>query len=689
VPIPLIRGLAVIRVASFDVFDTLLTRSIGGSRQVFVATGRRLHRAGLVSIEAEAYAAAREQAGWDLTPDNALHPPLDRIAGELAARLGLAQAQSTSLLEAELDTEREVCRAVPGAAARVEKARQDTGRGVAHISDTPLPEAFLRELLVREGLFRDGDRLYTSAGCGASKQEGALFDVVAADLGVVPAEIAHVGDDRWSDLAHARIHGWNAELDTRAHFTAHERRLDQDAVATDGLGPRLAAASRMGRLRALEAEGGDAGLAGIAGGVALPLLAGFGLWVLRQAQLLELDRLYFVARDGEVFREVTRQLAAQAGYGIDCRYLYGSRMAWQLASTGTSAYARHPELWFPDEESAESVSMRALLALVDLSPADAYAVTGLPMFTADRADDRLGADGWAQLQPLLAAGPMVEEIHQRARTRRDLMVRYLDQEEVTAPGRVGLVDVGWTGRAARSLEDVLLDAERPLPAVHLFLGLLGTAPARMGAELHERSQGWLLDEARGRGSRTEAEDPVMLIESFAMGREGHTVGYALEGDRVVPHLVTKDNPAALRWGLEEFRRALAQALEAFLDGPVPDTSIDLRALVWRQILSFWRLPSRAEAEAWGAQPYGEDFGNRATHPLATPVTARRMLTRLGVGSPAWREPTYWLAGTIAVSPQPWRSLLRGAQSGRRLARRLPRIPVRLRGEWAMRRRSGF
>ena len=426
----------MIRVASFDVFDTLLTRSIGGSRQVFVATGRRLHRAGLVSIEAEAYAAAREQAGWDLTPDNALHPPLDRIAGELAARLGLAQAQSTSLLEAELDTEREVCRAVPGAAARVEKARQDTGRGVAHISDTPLPEAFLRELLVREGLFRDGDRLYTSAGCGASKQEGALFDVVAADLGVVPAEIAHVGDDRWSDLAHARIHGWNAELDTRAHFTAHERRLDQDAVATDGLGPRLAAASRMGRLRALEAEGDDDGLAGIAGGVALPLLAGFGLWVLRQAQLLELDRLYFVARDGEVFREVTRQLAAQAGYGIDCRYLYGSRMAWQLASTGTSAYARHPELWFPDEESAESVSMRALLALVDLSPADAYAVTGLPMFTADRADDRLGADGWAQLQPLLAAGPMVEEIHQRARTRRDLMVRYLDQEEVTAPGRV-------------------------------------------------------------------------------------------------------------------------------------------------------------------------------------------------------------------------------------------------------------
>lgn len=674
----------MIRVASFDVFDTVLTRLVGSPGQVFLATGRRLRQAGVVSTDAQAYAAAREDAGRECTPDKGRHPPLQRIAEEVAARIGLPSARATELLAAELDVERELCRAVPGASARVEQSRRDTGRGVVFISDTPLPEPFLVELMVREGLFRDGDRLYTSAALGASKQEGGLFDVVSADLGVSPEEILHTGDDRWSDLAHARLHGWNAALDTRAHLTDHERRLDQAAAATDGLGPRLAAASRMGRLHAVD-DGVDAGLAAVAAGVALPLLVGFGLWVLRQARLLELDRLFFVARDGEVFLEVTRRLAAQAGDPIDCRYLYGSRMSWQLASAGTSSYDRARDLWLPDEASPESLSPRAALSLVDLSPADALAITGAPMFAAERVDQSLGTDGWARLRELLADAPLAAEIDRRAQRRRDLLVRYLDQEGVTAPGRTGLVDVGWTGRAARSLEDVLADVGRPLPAAHLFLGLRGESPALMGAGLHERSRGWLLDEARGRGVRSDTEDPIMLIESFAMGTEGHTIGYQVEGDGVVPMLAAPANPAALRWGLGDFRRALGWALDAFLDGSPPDASIDLRPLVWRQILTFWRRPTRAEAVVWGAQPYGEDFDNAVSYPLATPVTARRMLTRLGVGRAQWRQPTYWLAGTIAVSPQPWRSLLRALQTCQQVLVRLPRVSVRLRGELAMRR----
>lgn len=672
------------RVASFDVFDTVLTRLVGSPGQVFVATGRRLRQAGALSVDPLAYAAAREEAARDLTPDVGRHPPLHRIAGEVAARLGLPDVLSEELLAAELEVEREVCRAVPGASARVQQTRRDTGRGVVFISDTPLPQPFVVELLIREGLFQDGDRLYTSAALGASKQEGRLFDIVRAELGVPAAQLAHVGDDRWSDLAHARLHGWNAVLDTRAHFTERELRLDQEGVATEGLGPRLAAASRIGRLQAAD-EGLDASIAAIAGAVALPLLVGFGLWVLRQARLLELSRLFFVARDGEVFREVTRRLAAQAGDPIECRYLYGSRRSWQLASTGTSTYDRTREMWLPDEASAESLSTRAALSLVDLSPADALAITGLPVFAPDRAEENLGADGWARLRTLMAADPLAAEIDRRARGRREVMVRYLDQEEVTAPGRVGLVDVGWTGRAARSLEEVLADAGRPLPAAHLFLGLRGSAPAVMGPDLHGRSRGWLLDEARGRGVRTDAEDPVMLIESFAMGTEGHTIGYGVQDDALVPLMVEPRNAAALQWGLADFRQALALALDAFLDGPTPDASIDLRPLVWRQLLNFWRRPTRDEAVAWGSQPYGEDFNNALTYPLATAVTARRMLTRLGIGRPEWRKPTYWLAGTIAVSPQPWRSLLQAVDTWRRLLVRLPRVPRRLRGEWAMRR----
>ncbi|MCW2526604.1 MAG: hypothetical protein JWM76_1464 [Pseudonocardiales bacterium] len=672
-------------IASFDVFDTVLMRTIGGPRQVFVSAGRRLLHDGVITVEPEVYAAAREQAGMDLTSDIRHHPPLLRIAEEVAARLGLPTESAPRLEQAEVDVERDGLRAVPGAPARMERSRQETGRGVVFISDTSFPESVLREILMREGLFHTSDRLFTSAGSGASKQDGALFDVVAAELGVSPAEIVHTGDDRWSDLAHGRLHGLTANLDTRAQLTSRERALDRQAVSSGGMGPRFAGAARVARLQAAEL-GLDAGLAAIAGSVALPLLAGFGLWVLRQAELLNLDRLYFVSRDGEIFRDVTSTIAAQADTPIECRYLYGSRMSWHLAGTGIARYDQKGEMWLPDEATAESLSTRAVLALVDLTPSDAEAITGDASFSAGRAHDILGTEGWNRLRELIAGNALSGEISRRTRARRELLVRYLDQEGVTASGRVGLVDVGWTGRAARSLEDVLTDAGRPLPAAYLFVGLRGSSPELMGADLHSRSRGWLVDEARGRVVRSDTEDPVMLIESFAMGTEGHTTGYEKSDDLIEPVLAAAENPAAQRWDLAGYRRALGLAVDAFLDGPPPDSGIDLRPLVWGQVLSFWRQPSRIEARAWGAQPYGEDFGNAMTHPLATPATARRLLTRLGVGPARWRQPTYWLAGTIVLSPSPWRQLLGAVDSLQRASRRLPRIPARVRGELAIRRR---
>lgn len=670
------------RTFSFDVFDTVLTRTLGSPRQVFVETGRRLRRNGVVEVEPEVYAAAREEALRDLTVDVALHPTLRQVCVEVAARLALPGAVTADLVSAELTVESDVCRAVPGWPERVAQRRRESGRGVVFVSDTQLPHEFLQGLLTCAGLFQVGDRLFTSSAERASKQDGALYDVVAAALGTAPGELCHIGDDRWSDVAHARLHGWQAHWESGAHLNAHERRLEEAGASTDGMAPRMAAASRTGRLAA-QAEGVDPALAAISAGVAMPLLAGFALWVLRQARLLQLNRLYFVSRDGEVFREVALALAAGAGAGeVECRYLYGSRQAWQLASQATAAPG---ELWLPDRIDGAQMSVHGLLRLVDLTPADAYAITLDPLFAAERADLPLGETGWTQARQLLAAGPLAGEAGRRARARSDLLLRYLDQEGVTAPGRVGLVDVGWTGRATRSLEDVLRSADRPLPTAHLSLGLLGPAPTLLGPDLYARSQGWLVDVGRGRLPRTGREDAVMVVEIFTMGTEGHTTGFAESGGRIQPVLADTQNPAARGWDLAGYRRALDLAVRALKDGPPPDPRVDLRAVVWAQLLAFWRRPTTAEAVTWGARPYGDDFGNATSFPLATPLTSRRVLTRLGLGPRRWREPTFWLEGTLTVSPQPWRTLLRAADRGQQLARRLPRVRARLRAERAMRR----
>ena len=668
-------------IASFDVFDTVLTRLVGGPRQVFVETGRRLRAAHVVDVSPEAYAAVREDVLARFTVDVRRHPSLLRVAGEVADRLGLDAKAADTLHETELAVERDVLRAVPGVVEQVGAERRRTGRGVLFVSDTPLPAEFLQDVLEREGLFFDGDRVYTSAGCGESKQDGGLYDLVRADQGA--EDIRHVGDDDEADVVHARLHGWQASLQAGARFTAAEQRLDAAAIGTDGVGPRLAGAGRLGRLRAV-AEGAEPDVSAIAADTALPFLIGFGLWVLSQARRHGVDRLYFVARDGEILREVTQALAAARGDAVECRYLYGSRRVWQLAARGTAQH-QDAELWLPDGIDGSERTAAEVLELVGLTPAEAFDLTADPVLAPGRADAPLGPDGFASLRRALDREPLQSRARERARERRDLLVGYLDAEGVTAPG-AALVDVGWTGRASRALEDVLLDAARPLPEAHLFIGLQENAPQMMGADLYARSHGWLVDEPAGRRLELHAdEDLVMLAETFTMGSEGSTVGYRDEDGVVSAQLAAADNPTVGAWGFADYRRAIGHGLAAFTDGYEPSVDVDLRPLVAGQLLALWRNPTAGQARAWGAQPYGEDFYNARWHPLATPLTARRLLTRLGIGPGTWREPTYWLAGTIAISGQPWRTLAGLAYRYRQVPARLVRVPRRLRAELLRRR----
>jgi len=668
------------QVATFDVFETVLVRALGGPEHVAEETGRLLRSRGVLPVSPAVYAAARRAAQDDRTPDVAVHPSLADLATDVADRLGVPGA-ADELAAAELEVELAACRAVPGAAARVRAARAGTGRGVVFVSDTSLPAGFLERVLRREDLFQDGDEVVASAEVGSSKQHGALFDAVADRLGHPPGELRHHGDDRWSDGVHALERGWQVGLDGSAHLTGRERLLAGAGPATDGLAPRLAAAARTARLQG-RLDGLDAGLTSVAGTVALPLFVGFARWVLDEAARRGLDRLYFVARDGEVLREVTARLAASRPGAPELRYLHGSRRSWTLASAGRPGHDVVGDLWVPDQRQVEDLTPRELLHLLDLDPDEATALD--PVAVAPGTADRPLGDAAGAYLAALRAGPVGAEATRRASGRAELLLAYLDQEGVTGPGRVGFVDVGWTGRATRSLEDLLVATGRPVPAAHLFVGLLAPAAGVMGTELHGRSAGWLLDETRGRRTRSRpGEDPVMLVETLAMGSEGTTTAFEARGGRVVPVLSAPVNPATEGWRFADYRAALHLALDAFVDGAPDDAAVDLRPTVWEQLLDLWRHPSRDEAVAWGAQPYGEDFANQRWWPLARPLTVRRLLHRAGVGPGHWREPTFWVAGTLRLSPQPVRWLV-GARGSVDTAR-LSRLPQRLRRERLLRR----
>jgi FMN phosphatase YigB (HAD superfamily) len=665
---------------TFDVFDTVLTRAVGDPGAVARVVGERLRADGITGCSPGAWARARQRVDEDVIAHGREAPTLAAIHAELARRLDLADGAAGATLDAELAVERELSRVVPGAPDRLEAARAAVEGGrIVFVSDTPLPEAFLVELLERGGLWRPGDRLHASADSGGSKSAGDLFGAVAAELGVAPDAIAHTGDDPHSDVRMARAAGWRATHAPEARLNRYEHLLERDAAATDGLTSRLAGASRLGRLEAV-AAGVDPALAAVAAGVGAPLFVGYALWLARQARRLELDRLCFVARDGEVMLEVARPVLAALGVDTDLRYLYGSRQAWQIPAAGASGTYVPGRLMYIDGQQR---SARELLTRVRLDPAEAHALTGDARFAPGAADVPLDGDGQAAVVALLERPPLAGRLQDGSDEQRGLLLEYLAQEGVTGAGRVGMVDIGWLGWMGRALETCVDAAGEEPPAAWLYLGLLEGARAAAGPALAARQRGFLFDLDRGEGLPHRLYNVHNLLEALCQATHGRTVGYRRrDGDGTVEPVLDPSSreQALVAWGLPDYRLTLRHTVAHLLEGaPALDAPVDLRPAIGSVLEEFWERPTAAEAEAWGALPFDVDVAGGAAVPLAPPA-------RLGVAARELRDHRRlkvrpegsWRAGVALRSAPPWRAVFRGTAAVQHQLPRVRRIPGRLR-----------
>lgn len=675
--------MAAPHVRSFDVFDTVLTRTVGAPEAVHLLLGRRARDRGLIAVEPVVLASARDAAERRLVRLLGRQPRLREIHEELVLTLGLVPALAAGLEQLELEVEREVIRTVPGADALVQQARA-SGAAVVFVSDSPYPGSFVTELLDGAGLHEPGEAVYSSADVLLTKSgRGELFDHVARDLGVPPERIHHVGDNVRSDVAGARARGWRASPAPAARLNRYETMLHRAERASDGVSARLAGASRQARMRAV-LDGVHPDRAAVAAGVMAPLLVAYGLWLLREAEQRGLRRLYFLSRDGEVILDVVRQLAEVLGSEVECRYLYGSRAAWRPASLHFSGADDLSDVLHGDPSSPP----RTVLHRVGMTPEDALALVDHPLLRSPRADEPLDAAGLADLQQLLQGEPLLPEVRRRAGEAAALVVDYLRQEGLGDDPSVGLVDVGWLGRTSRGLLDVMDGAGLAAPEAFFFIGVRAGSSRWSSPRLAERQVAYLFDHTAGHGVPGDSSGQIALVETFCAGREGSTLGYRREGNALLPVLVRPDNEAALRWGLEEVRGTVREAVDELLSGDLDDLRRigDLRGVVDALLREFWERPTPGEVEVWGSFPFEADDAHRTSIPLAAPVDWRSVAGELRLGRVRLRPVSSWRAGTASVSGPPWRQVLRLMAARERHQPRLARLPYRVRTEVALRRR---
>lgn len=337
------------RVASFDVFDTLLVRVQARPGDLFLQLGAELSAAGFKVPAAEEFARLRQQAELSARRTaSSGEVTLDEIYAALAIALGWDAATHDQARDRELDLEARSLKPVPPMLARVNAARAGAD-AVWFLSDMYLPSTFIERVLRRAGCFRDGDKLFVSGEHRASKARGDLFATARATASRPVTEWKHVGDNPHSDELMPRAQGIHAELWQSAALNRYEQsgRGTGEAELWRSL---LAGAMRRARLANPESEPARRIIWDTGCDIVGPLLFGFVHWCLEQATRRGLRRLYFVARDGQLLHFLAQQLAPAWGFDIECRYLHGSRQAWHPAAADGANELRASALGYLQQE---------------------------------------------------------------------------------------------------------------------------------------------------------------------------------------------------------------------------------------------------------------------------------------------------------------------------------------------------
>ncbi|MEI6413231.1 MAG: HAD-IA family hydrolase [Pseudomonadota bacterium] len=607
-----------VQLLSFDIFDTLLERLIDPPDHVKLISGRALVRhlgvhfgkvqtlPDLMSLRTDVEARLRRERQADGKDHECRFSDL---AAEMARLLtGVPDPELAAWIVAEeLRAEADCLYVKPGMASLLEGLRQ-RGLRIVAVSDMYLDQAHLETLLEQLGLARFIDRVYVSSETGIGKHTGRLFHHVLESEGVTAAAMLHIGDNPHSDVRMPAGLGIRSLwLDDRAN---NRRRAILRGHAWLAIkNPYWRGRHLLQLIAPVPSQGFafDLGFSYLG-----PIFCCFIQGVIEKVREHRIERLYFLAREGDLFLRLFEYLAPRLMEPEEIpvvEYLYVSRK-----STAPAALAKGLayETSLAPLHNPQQRGLSSLCRTFDIPPERLREVAARHGYEIDQP-----IQDWQSLRYRhLIEDPEFQSLVIRLGSEcRTLLGDYLAQHGFFSARRVGLVDIGWNGSSQRYFQDAYGEREDYPHVFGLYLGWVhgirhSFDPERntlFGLMYDVRRKNWLEDGV----SRFEE-----LFEEGARALHATTLGYVRGADgRVEP--VLKDDAApdrgaellmnpqieAFRAGTMAFAGRFVHAMR--LTGYAFE---DIRPFMMTLIERVVAQPTREEAQVLMQITHSEDFG---------------------------------------------------------------------------------
>lgn len=336
-----------IDVVSFDVFDTLVCRTVLKPTHVFDIMQSKLSAshghvlsAQFISNFAQARAGIERLVRFQYD-NNGSEKSEEMLVSDvyvtLLADYGLPTELADELVAIEQDTELD-CLIPRKEGVTLFREAIAAGKKTIIISDFIHPTHFVERVLRHCGV--DGwDHIFVSSDVGLKKHSGSLFQFVEETIGIDKTKVCHVGDNAHGDIKMAEENGWTARHIPAAPFTIRnlirERKINLAAIddslivssILSGFGNQYVKFGKSRRSDTanvqLIANHREMGFLLLG-----PIMHFFAKWLVDELRQNDCKQIVFFARDTVLPFKMIRQLLDDAGlHDINLSYLPVSRLA--------------------------------------------------------------------------------------------------------------------------------------------------------------------------------------------------------------------------------------------------------------------------------------------------------------------------------------------------------------------------
>ncbi len=521
----------IVKVVSFDVFDTCLTRIYAQPETLFYFLAIKILKAEnktkeaiseLVNLRIQAERRAREFSNQEDITLNQIY--------EHFHELGSWNINSKEMMATELQLELASMRPIEEIKKAVLKFRQQDKK-IIFISDMYLPANIIQQMLIEHGFAEKNDPIYVSNTVGLTKRSGNLFRYVLKQEKILARNLYHIGDNIRADYISPRRLRIRAKLFTGSLLNRYEQTMANANIEEPWISSQIAGISRAVRL-SYSSEDNKASLANIIANAVAPIIVAFVAWVLQNATKEGLSKLYFISRDGQIFLKVARELSSNFK-PLQLNYLYGSRQAWFLPSLFKFNRETLGFVMLPHQ----SKTVINCLKRLDIQSSEVQDILSLYKFEKEDFKKEFSTDDVERFWKVLLHPKVIKLIENKASAQRESVLAYFSQEGLASKdAHWAFVDIGWTLKTQAAVKRLLQSVSQNhiqgyyfgIYKDHLSLQEAGGYQAFLFYELLEKSNSQL---------NLVIFKNMSLIENiFTIADHGSVSGYKKENERFIPCL---------------------------------------------------------------------------------------------------------------------------------------------------------